>query len=499
MKQSHDLIWKLIDRSMTTAEFEALQNELLKDPDLRRFYQDCLETEFTLREFRLSAPVLKSPRRKSGLSSPVVRRSLVIVMGMAACLMAFVIWNGNPDTPASNKGSIPIAQTLEKNYRFTPWVSGNSDAMTSNLASEIRERALWAASITGIGDETGTKLALPHPLPGGILEVTEGWVEVSFDQSAVVRIEAPSTFEILSSSSGYLYRGNISVTDDGPGANFTIFHDQGKVVDIGTAFAMRVGEGDDYDIFVREGIVDNYNGVVLTLDRLREGDHFAGGKARKAQIQKPATPPFWVVQEARRVSLRQGVPVLEGERYPVETTTWLRGAHGGGEASGNLSGVGIKVTSDACHNSGEVHPMRWADHLNRIEPARVWYHPECASIGAFMKSGATPNRRAVLVEFQGEVQDPVLFFGWGEALLKVDLDQNEVMDGTFCRAHDSITFKDHIVDFGTEAHRQNIESQAASIQLKGKFGPGEPLKFYLLSSNELPSTLSFSLGLVVRE
>ena len=499
MNQSHDLIWKLIDRSITTEEFETLQNALLKDPDLRRFYQDCLETEFSLREFCLSAPVLNSSPRKPRLILLVARRSLVIGVGVAACFMVLVIWKGNPPAAAPVKGASAVAQTVEKNYQFTPWVSGHSDAMNSNLASEIRERALWAASITGIGGEREINLALPHSLPGGVLEVTEGWVELSFDQSAVVRIEAPSTFEILSASSGYLYRGNISVTDDGPGANFTIFHDQGKVVDIGTAFAMRVGEGDDYDIFVREGIVDSYNGAVLTLDRLREGDHFEGGKARSAQIQKSAKPPSWVAKEVQRISLRQGETVPDGGVYAIESTTWLRGAYGGGEASGSLSGVGLKVTSDACHNSGEVHPMKWAEHLDRIEPARIWYHPECASIGAFMNSGATPTRRAVVVEFQGEVQDPVLFFGWGEGLLRVDLDRNEAISGTFCRAHDSITLKDNIIDFGTESHRQNIESQTASIQLKGSYGPGAPLRFYLRSSNPLPSTLSFSLGVVVPE
>ena len=48
MKDSEKLIWKLIDRKITEDEFKELQNELSKDADLRAYYQNSLETDFTL-------------------------------------------------------------------------------------------------------------------------------------------------------------------------------------------------------------------------------------------------------------------------------------------------------------------------------------------------------------------------------------------------------------------------------------------------------------------
>ena len=48
MKNYEKLVWKLIDREISDPEFKELQTELQSSPDLRRYYQECLETESTL-------------------------------------------------------------------------------------------------------------------------------------------------------------------------------------------------------------------------------------------------------------------------------------------------------------------------------------------------------------------------------------------------------------------------------------------------------------------
>ena len=491
MKESYELIWKLIDRSITGEEFEQLQEALSESAELRRFYQESLETEESLRgiDLNLAGDSLMEKRRWGGWK--VAKWGIGVGGALAACLA--VIFSLPDESTEIDRPS--LVKDPQRNFQFTPWDSGRDEKETSALAAEIRERALWAASITavgGVGD--GSKIALPYALTGGILKVTEGWVEVTFEESAVVRLEAPTTFEIISASSGYLYRGNVLVSDDGDGALFDLFYDQGRVVDIGTSYAMQIDEDEGYRIFVMEGTVDNYNGAILGLDRLKEGDLLAGKNAGRVSIERIAETPSWVAKGGARREL-PGVETGDGP-LKIQTTTWLRGRAGGGVASGSLAGVRLRVTSDACHNSGEVHPMRWTQHLNEFQPAEVWYHAECAAIGAVANPFGHLGATSVVVDFQDEVENPILFFGWGEASLKVDLGALKILDHSFFRSHPSIQFKDKMIDFGRDSHRQNIEGQVASVKITGKFGPTRPLVFDLVSSNSLPSSLSFSLGLV---
>jgi len=411
---------------------------------------------------------------------------------LAACLAVIFF----PTEESTEIGLPSLAKEASQNFRFTSWDSGRDKKVTSALATEIRERALWVASITAVSSSGGdrSRVALPYALTGGILEVTEGWVEVTFEGSAVVRLEAPTTFEVISASSGFLYRGNVLVTDDGDGAFFDLFYEEGKVVDIGTTYAMQIDENEGYRIFVMKGVVDSYNGAILGLDRLKEGDLLAGKNTGEVSIERTTGTPSWVAKRG----LRKELPGMETGDGPLEiqTTTWLRGHAGGGVASGSLSGVRLRVTSDACHNSGEVHPMRWADYLDELQPAEVWYHAECASIGAIANPNGHLDATSVVVDFQDEVENPVLFFGWGEASLRVDFGILKIRENSFYCSHPSIQIRDKIIDFGSDPHRQNIEGQVASVQITGRFGPTHPLVFDLVSSNGLPSSLSFSLGLV---
>ena len=44
MNKNEKLVWKLIDRQISEQEFQELQGALLQDRELRRYYQNCLET-----------------------------------------------------------------------------------------------------------------------------------------------------------------------------------------------------------------------------------------------------------------------------------------------------------------------------------------------------------------------------------------------------------------------------------------------------------------------
>ena len=179
----------------------------------------------------------------------------------------------------------------------------------------------------------------------------------------------------------------------------------------------------------------------------------------------------------------------------LQTTTWLRGIKGSGQAAGNLAGVGAEVTSDPCHNSGELIPMNWSQALDQLSPARVWYHPESASIGAINAMNSDPRRCPVTVKLQGKVRDPILLFGWGEKDLQVDLSGNTIREKSTLVAHHSITLQKNLLDFGDDPSRDNIPRQAAAVQLEGLFGPENPIRFHLINRGDIPKTLTFSLGI----
>jgi len=484
MRKDEEMLWKLVDRSITDEEFDQLQDTLSMSSELRRTYQDVMEMDGALRavEMQKEEPSagMKRGRRKIWFGA---------IGAAAASLAMLVLW------PAGEREEVEVVDQTSQGFRFVAWGSAISPRTTSALAEEIRERALLMASISGIGgSEKQGNVILPYPLPGGVLEVTEGWVELTFEGSAIVKLEAPATFEVISPSSGYLYQGNVVVTDDGDGKPFDLYHSQGKVVDIGTAYAMRVKEEDSYDIFVLEGTVDNYNGAILALDRLKEGDHLVGDQSGKLSIERIEGAPSWVTEwSLRKVISEQKVG--SGPRK-IQTAAWLRGRYGSGVSYGSLSGVGLNVSSDACHNSGDIYQMRWTDYLGEYQPAESWYHREAATIGAEADLRQNDTPTSVKVEFNDRVENPVLLFGWGESSMQVDLRDLKVQEDSFACVHSSITFQNGVIDFGNHPLRQDLEGQIATVQVMGEFGPNKPLVFDLVNLDASDETLAFSLGLI---
>ena len=51
MKPEEELVWKLIDRNISEAEFKELQKKLVKTRELRKYYQDCIETHAVLESY----------------------------------------------------------------------------------------------------------------------------------------------------------------------------------------------------------------------------------------------------------------------------------------------------------------------------------------------------------------------------------------------------------------------------------------------------------------
>ncbi|HVJ44850.1 MAG TPA: FecR domain-containing protein, partial [Luteolibacter sp.] len=92
-------------------------------------------------------------------------------------------------------------------------------------------------------------------LAGQRLLLESGLAEVHFLNGAEIILEGPADLEIRGKNNGFLHRGRVSVRVPEHAVGFTIDSPGGKMVDLGTAFGMNVGEKGDTETEVFEGKV----------------------------------------------------------------------------------------------------------------------------------------------------------------------------------------------------------------------------------------------------
>lgn len=85
----------------------------------------------------------------------------------------------------------------------------------------------------------------------------EGLVELRFLTGVRVVIEAPADFEVTGENRGFLHRGKlVAEVDDETAHGFIIDGPSGRLVDLGTKFAVSVDQGGEMEVHVIEGEVD---------------------------------------------------------------------------------------------------------------------------------------------------------------------------------------------------------------------------------------------------
>lgn len=92
-----------------------------------------------------------------------------------------------------------------------------------------------------------------------VLKIERGLVEIGFSCGARVVLEGPASFELLSGNSGRLLSGKMTARVPGAAARFEVLSPQGKVIDLGTEFAMQVSQTGATDVFVFAGRVEAHS------------------------------------------------------------------------------------------------------------------------------------------------------------------------------------------------------------------------------------------------
>jgi ferric-dicitrate binding protein FerR (iron transport regulator) len=91
---------------------------------------------------------------------------------------------------------------------------------------------------------------------GKVLKVERGLAEIRFRCGARVVLEGPARLVLLSDKSARLEQGKLSARAPAGVTGFTILSPRGKVIDLGTEFAVAVGDDGATDVYVFEGKVE---------------------------------------------------------------------------------------------------------------------------------------------------------------------------------------------------------------------------------------------------
>jgi len=107
-------------------------------------------------------------------------------------------------------------------------------------------------------EETGLPTRAGAPLPPGVLRLKSGLAHIEFYNGAMVILEGPAEFQLISRTEAYCARGKLRATVPPQAQGFTIKTPALDLVDRGTEFGLRVG-GDKTEVHVFRGQVDLYD------------------------------------------------------------------------------------------------------------------------------------------------------------------------------------------------------------------------------------------------
>ena len=151
-------------------------------------------------------------------------------------------------------------------------------------------------------------------LPGKVLALERGLVEIEFGSGATVLLNGPASMELKSSNSAQLRYGKLTARVPKQAIGFSILSPEGKIVDLGTEFGISVAQSGATEVFVFEGEVtaqprgEKAAASVVSIKE-NQGARIEAGAVSLKEEAKPAelssfvreitTPPVIIPQHLR--------------------------------------------------------------------------------------------------------------------------------------------------------------------------------------------------------
>jgi hypothetical protein len=225
MKPEEQLVWKLIDRDISKSDFHKLQESFLKSKDLRKYYQDCLETHAVLSSYT-------RPERNP-LPFPSVQQEKKprppAWLGWAAAVLVFAYFGLAPTKP-------------------------------SQVAISSTEHPEWR----------GTQLSMGDTVPSQPLYLKNGKIKLKFPSNTFANIEGPAYFQVIDDQTLEVIEGKVDIAHQGKPRSFSLLTPVGEFIDLGTRF---------------EVIIKNLERQTTVLTKVTEGKvEFASENKSKTKI-----------------------------------------------------------------------------------------------------------------------------------------------------------------------------------------------------------------------
>lgn len=178
-------------------------------------------------------------------------------------------------------------EIFAKEFRCRVEAEGEADQFSVEVSARLQESgkisrmkkkvmaiaAIFLVSLLGIGfffkggDDYAVKLVRVETMDwtskrerfeiGNRIRFESGLIEVAYLSGVNVVIEAPADFEITGNNSGFLHEGKlVAEVDDTRARGFVIDSPAGRLVDLGTKFAVAVQKFGGMEVHVLEGEVD---------------------------------------------------------------------------------------------------------------------------------------------------------------------------------------------------------------------------------------------------
>jgi hypothetical protein len=226
-----DLFDDYVGGTIEPARLQELEARLLSDPRARHaFVRFCrLHTDLQLdaRARQAGERALQAiERAEIPGKSRAIRPARWGLFGAAAAILltltAWAFWNAARQSP---------------------------DAQRDEVAWLINaQNCRWADNMAPGGDMQ----------PGKTLRLERGLAELRFQKGARIVMEGPASLQIISANSARLERGKLSAKVPESAKGFQIITPKGKVVDLGTEFAMAVDDDGTTNVYVFSGTVEAY-------------------------------------------------------------------------------------------------------------------------------------------------------------------------------------------------------------------------------------------------
>jgi Concanavalin A-like lectin/glucanases superfamily/FecR protein len=257
---------ELVDGSLAADDRERLSKYLADDADALDDYCRWMQLHaFLSLDFQHSNNLAFSPPLAAGRSKTLKSRSegilndrgrwwtaAVLIAVAASVILVVSIFVGKESGISTNT----ITQAME------------SASPGSKLADDFnRMSSDSVAVLASVADATGSgvsSLTIGAPVPAGRFALKSGLVQLEFLSGANVVVEGPAELELKSTKLIVCHRGKLRVRVPEQAKGFSVDTPHHRAVDLGTEFAVSVGEGNASEVHVFQGRVELFD-----LDKIR--------------------------------------------------------------------------------------------------------------------------------------------------------------------------------------------------------------------------------------